>query len=443
VIITHFKQDGKMKQKNKLSNLFFLIPIIIALAFTNKIEDPMSNLYSPQHGDYISPVVYGLEKKDTLLKMIPSSMFYQIMAANFSYVSDYPNTLKFWDMQRDTNKVVLSDDAFKSINEKIELQNAAEYILNRAATEKIIMFNEAHHIEQNRAFIATLLKGLKKEGFNYLALETLNYMDVDSINKRKYVLQYSGTYTADPVFASMLNYALKLGYTLVAYENRNHCMDTSPKCMEEREINQAKNLAQVYDNDKNAKIIVLGGYDHILEENSNIKMMAHYFKEQTQINPLTIDQVELCEKSNPSYEHPFYTKITKDKKITSQVVPLIQGNPYLTLSKNSVDIQIISPRVTLINKRPDYLLNFADKQKFILNKKKIPAINSSFVLIQAFNLLPGENNKEVIPSDQFLLSKNEYDAVAELNLYLEKGNYLIKVLTNTNSTIYNEKISVH
>ena len=287
----YFKQTGKMKHKNSLYHSFLFIPLILLLAFTNKIGgDMMSTIYSPQNGDYISPVVNGLEKKDTLLKIIPPDLYYQIMAANFSYVSDYPNTLKFWDMQRDANKTILSDDSIKSLNEKIELRNASEYILHRAKNEQIIMFNEAHHIEQNRAFIAMLLKDLKKEGFTYLALETLNYMDADSMNKRKYVLQYSGTYTADPVFASMLNYALKLGYTLVAYENRNHCMDMSAQCREEREVNQAKNLAQVFEKDKNAKIIVLGGYNHIIENNATIKMMAYYFKEQTKIDPLTIDQ---------------------------------------------------------------------------------------------------------------------------------------------------------
>lgn len=369
-IITRFKQNGNIKQKNKFYNSFFLIPIIILFAFSGKIGgDPMSTIYSPQNGDYISPIIQGLEKKDTLLKMIHSSMFYQIMATNFSYVSDYSNTLKFWDQQSDKNKEVFSDDNFKSLAHKIKLQNASDYIIKRAASEKIIMLNEAHHIEQNRTFVASLLKDLKKEGYTYLAAETLNYMDADSMNKRRYVLQQSGTYTADPVFASMLNYALKLGYTLIAYENRNHCMDTSPKCLAEREINQAKNLAGVFEKDKNAKIIVLAGYDHIMEEGSNIKMMAHYFKEQTQINPLTIDQVEFCERSNSEYEHPFYTKIIKNNHITSQTVPLIDDKPFLTLKKNSVDIQIISPRVTLVNKRPDFLLNFAEKQKINLDKK--------------------------------------------------------------------------
>ena len=125
------------------------------------------------------------------------------------------------------------------------------------------------------------------------------------------------------------------------------------------------------------------------------------------------------------------------------MVPIIHGVPYRTLPPKDVDIQLISPRVKLINKRPDYLLQLAEKKKFSLEKKKIPAINCPYVLIQAFNQSYGENGKNVIPSDQFLLSKKEYDELTKLDLYLEKGNYLVTVSNSTNAVIYHEKIAVH
>lgn len=48
----------------------------------------------------------------------------------------------------------------------------------------------------------------------------------------------------------------------------------------------------------------------------------------------------------------------------------------------------------------------------------------------------------MIPADQFLLSQNEYATATELNLYLEKGTYIINVIDSDHLTIYSENISV-
>lgn len=432
-------QRGNMSKKTK--NIYLLILIIITLGFKYKIENPMESIISPKNGDYISPIVYGLEKKDTLLSIIPSDLYYQIMATNFSYISDYKNSLKYWDIQSDTNEIILSDNEVKTIK-NIKLVNASDYIKKRALNEKIIMFNEAHHNPINRVFVSTILKDLRKNGYTYLALETLNHYDVEDLNKRKYILQKSGTYLADPVFSSMVNYALKLGYKLVAYENQSNCKDNSLSCRQEREINQANNLAQIFSKDKNAKVIVLAGYDHIIENNS-FKMMAQYFKEQTNINPLTVDQVELCEKSKKEYEHPIFRSLSNENKIVNYSVATLGGMPFVTKEKEkNIDIQILSPRISIINSRPNYLINFVKKVKYSLYKNKLPNFDFTYILIQAFNL-SHEDSTYAIPSDQFLLSKEELAKIKKMDLYLEKGEYLIKIKNNENNLIYNEKTSIN
>ena len=48
--------------------------------------------------------------------------------------------------------------------------------------------------------------------------------------------------------------------------------------------------------------------------------MAQYFKEQTNINPLTVDQVELCEKSKKEYEHPVFRRLSNENKIVKKYI---------------------------------------------------------------------------------------------------------------------------
>src|SRR5690606_19462830 len=185
--------------------------------------------------------------------------------------------------------------------EDYEATNAFMYISCMAKNFQVVMINEAHHSSLHRNFTKLLLKNLYESGFRYLGLEALN--SSDSINDRKYPVQSSGFYTNEPEFGILLREALNLGYQVFGYESVTR---GNPK---QREIEQAENIKKILDNDQNAKILIHAGFGHI-RENKNIdkieKAMAGRFREITGIDPLTIDQASMSERSKEVFENPFY-----------------------------------------------------------------------------------------------------------------------------------------
>ncbi|MBP6584661.1 MAG: hypothetical protein KA215_03245 [Flavobacterium sp.] len=402
--------------------------------------DPMQDIISPKNGDYLTPIINGINNKTQILNSFPPDLYYQIMATNFSYVSDYKNSLIYWDKQEEEKKQDVSTDDLKIID-SIKLVDALMYIDNISKTQKVIMFNEAHHNGRNRLLISNLLENLKKNGYNYLALEALNYLDEEALNKRKFANQNSGTYISDPLFNNMVNSALLLNYKVVAYESRESCNDNSLECRQKREIEQAKNLAEILKKDPSAKIIVLAGYDHILEKNA-FKMMAELFYDFTGINPFTIDQVEFSEKSSLKYENPIYSTLMSRFNLTKSVIPIANNKPFILSEKeNKIDAHIISERTNYENHRPTWLKTSKYKKIYNISVNEIKKNDKDdYFLIQAFNLsLAGQSD---IPSDQVLIYKEDLLSLKTVSLILEKGEYVIKVITNSSTQIVYEKISI-
>ncbi len=163
------------------------------------------------------------------------------------------------------------------------------------------MLNEAYNKPLHRAFAYSLLDDLYKKGFRYLAMEMLNPMPDQELTKLTYK---TGHFAAEPVAGEMISLALELGYKLVAYED--------PKANEhtptERDSIQAVNIAQILKQDPEAKIFVYAGYGHIAEKSTTPDFipMGMAFKKMTGIDPLTIDQTDMCEESNFSFGKAFY-----------------------------------------------------------------------------------------------------------------------------------------
>jgi hypothetical protein len=395
----------------------------------------MNKFTAPSKGDYISPLVFGIDYKDSILKNIPSGLYYQIMATNFSYVGNYKKALEYWDFQSDTNSVNFIE---KDI-ENISFKSATSFILEKAKYERVIMFNEAHHMPLHRAFILSLLPELKKQGFNYLALEALNYLDENNLNRRKSVTQSTGTYTAEPVYAELINLALTMGFKIIAYEEKGFCSESGIDCRMKREKEQAVNLSNFIKTDSTAKVIVIAGYDHIMENNS-FKMMAQYFQENTMINPLTIDQVDMCERSDIKYEEPTYRFISGKHSFKEPMIAFLNNSPIvLSDKKNKVDLQVIFPRTSFENDRPNWWNTFHSKKKFNLNYLTRKIDKKKWVIIQAFDLK--NYNDNLIPSDQIAFDLS-VDSFRNKYLYLNKGNYLLKILTTSNEKLHEQNINI-
>ena len=123
---------------------------------------------------------------------------------------------------------------------------------------------------------------------------------------------------------------------------------------EQREIDQANNIQQILQKDPSAKILLHGGYDHIREDSlgGDWKMaMAGRLKQLTGIDPFTINQEVLTERSQPSLENPYYTLMKIDQP---SILIDNDGNLFAgPRDRHLYDVRMSHPRTRLVKGRPD------------------------------------------------------------------------------------------
>lgn len=244
-----------------------------------------------------------------------------------------------------------------------QAQNAVDYIINRSKTERIIFTNEAHVDPRHRVFTKSLLNGLYENGYRYLGLESLSpsfndslaFGDDSLLNKRGYPLNtwFTGTYTREPQFANLIREAKAIGFTIFGYEV-THFQKV------ERDSGQAMNVMRILAKDPAAKILLHGGYAHIVESFTEdrldnygkTKWAAGILKELSGIDPLTINQEVLTERfitANSSY-FPLIESEVPAVLLNDQGIPFNGPQGY-----DKYDILLYHPPTKYLNGRPDWL----------------------------------------------------------------------------------------
>ena len=167
-------------------------------------------------------------------------------------------------------------------------ENVKVEILKKVQDENLVMFNENHFYPNHRILVTRLLSELKKSGFQYLALETLDQKMDSILNNGGRLDMETGFYTREQHFAELIRTAQLLGFQFVTYENFDK--------LKERELGEAENLYNAtFAKDPNAKVLVLAGISHITEQPdpNGKKWMAMLFKEKYGINPISFSQTDL------------------------------------------------------------------------------------------------------------------------------------------------------
>jgi hypothetical protein len=230
-----------------------------------------------------------------------------------------------------------------------------------ADTARVIMINERHHAASDRLLTLRLLSVLRKKGYRYFAAEAFAYGD-SGLARRGYARERAtGYYTDDPVFAAVVREALRLGYVLVPYESRRAQEDTTDghTPQQRRDSIQARNLYEaVFRDDPSAKVLVHAGYSHVLEQASrDWSPMALYFRSLSGIDPVTVDQTRLSERSAPEYEHPAYRAAVAAGLLRDEPVVLLDstGRTYAP-APFRVDLQVLTPTTTYGGGRPGWMM---------------------------------------------------------------------------------------
>lgn len=356
----------------------------------------------------------------------------QTYAVLFSKVGNYKASLGTQHLYLEKNKAamnipekpkadIISFRAFKP-------ENAISIISKAAEKYQVVITNEAHYQPQNRVFTSLLLEKLYQQGFRYLCVEDLSKEDTiwkskedKELNSRKYPLKTTGFYLDEPQYGNLVRQALRLGYTLVAYEHYASEIKDPGERMMGREKGQAKNIAEILQKDPQAKILVHCGYGHL---NENIKdsmgLMAAMLKLNFNVDPLTIDQQDLLEENNDPYYN--LTNVKEPSVYVSNKGFFCDPN-----ANHKVDMVVFFPRTKYINGRPNWLVYDKSRKYYF-----VPLGQNSLVYpIMIFAFYKGEDISVAVPTDIIEIEKQN----DKIGLVLNKGQYTIQIKDLTGKVI--------
>ncbi|MEO6902645.1 MAG: hypothetical protein ABI315_05775 [Bacteroidia bacterium] len=322
---------------------------------------------------------------------------YQLCATDFSMIGEYRRALETWDEPRKDIKTKPLKEGLVNTFLKYKPQHADKYIIEQAQKTSLLIINEAHHQPCHRVFVESLLKDLYKAGYRYIGFETLGRKD-SLLNKRKYPIETTGYYSNEPSFGNLIRSSLLLGYTIFPYEANNNANG------KQREIEEANNIKAYMDKANNSgKYIIFCGFDHVIEDSTQNDWelaMAGRLKALTGINPLTIDQVQLTETSNPDFDNPYRRLVTVDYPA---VLIDSLGNTFNKVNKTkSIDLNLYHPDTKYQKGRPDWLFRVNYKPYNIVSKITIDFPCIAYAYIKSEKL-------EGVPVDIISLDKKDLD----------------------------------
>ena len=337
----------------------------------------------------------------------------QRVAWLYSYIGEYRQTLKIWDtVSGGRRSLSPADSAWFA---RFQPVDALNYIESVAGGYQMLIINEAHQQPRHRAFTTQLLEALYRQGFRYLALEDLGTSDT-LLQKRGYPVRETGFYIVEPRFGNLVRQALAIGYTLWPYENTGNG---------EREQGQALNLKKLFDQDKNAKVLVHCGFDHVIEGVHDYwgKAMAGWFKEFSGIDPLTINQTNMTERSTERRSDPLWQKV--QLPYSAVFIDSLQQSFNGPQGKNQFDLVVFHPRSTFVHGRPDWLVQDSGK-KWVRPPKR--ALRLGYPCLVEARL--SRESADAVPVDVLLL-QNDADQAA---LALFPGRYTLSLRDGKNNT---------
>ena len=361
---------------------------------------------------YFYPLYKAFYNEQKLLKA-DSTSYLDNLKQSLSFTGDYASVVELDRIYREKTSGVKKEflDTLTRVEGEFTYEDARSYILNKAKDKRVVMINEAHDKPIHRAFTASLLEDLYKEGFRYLAMEMFTNNKHKPITK---IDALTGYYSSEPVAGELIRRALELGYTLVPYEDSvaNHTVN-------QREYAQADNLTKfIKQHDGTAKILVHAGYGHILKGAiEDFIPMGAYFKMLSGIEPLSIDQTEMTEGGTSGYGALIYDTWIKKHPATGSVIALENNKLFDKFGSILYDIHVIHPPTQYSNGRPIWTS--------INGMKKETAVSAAYrsaFFVQAYYEQEYTTTPDLsVPADQTYITAPN----GMYYLYLQKGKYKV------------------
>jgi tetratricopeptide (TPR) repeat protein len=353
-----------------------------------------------------------------------SSSFNQAYANVAQFVGAYDEASRAYGFFKPVDDVVAA-----GFNRAVD---AVPVVLAQAKGRQAVFLNESHGQSQTRAANLALLYGLRAEGFDVLALETLSAMEPvardashcsntslgdPELPTRGYAVSESGYYTRDPVFAELVREALRLGFKLVAYDSN------VPGGIASREQNQAENLACVFKENPKARLVVIAGMSHIGEAKDFWVpggAMAYRFKQLSGIDPLTVDSTTQLHLSPLRLVFP---APESDSVPISFLLENDKGTPYRT---DNFDLLVYVPAPSHREDGKPSWLTLGDARRLTrVDVKECPEGALCILEARRVGELPA-----AVPADSCVAEP----PASGCNLFLAPGNYEVTVQNSVDST---------
>jgi len=215
--------------------------------------------------------------------------------------------------------------------------DAGEAIARLARDHRVVVVNEAHHAAQTRAIFLDLLPRLRELGFDWYCAETLAEDDVGRLQREGYPVRASGVYSKEPVFGAVLRRAVRLGYSVCAYEAEGDSQQA-------RETGQAENIARLLREHPRSRILVHAGYGHARKDITvhDARPMAAEIARLAGIEPLAVDQTTLAAvaaRENRAYR-PLLARLPPGAR--ASVFVDAGGHPW-SLEPAAYDVSVVLP----------------------------------------------------------------------------------------------------
>ena len=297
-----------------------------------------------------------------------------------------------------------------------------------AQGRRVVILNEAHIASRHRGFLSKTLSALRRDGFTHLAAETFaNDGDsarlVERLGPGAPVTQEIGYYTCDPVFAEAVRDALRLGYKLFPYEERQ---DEKPPAdsrdaVSVREAAQARNFLQQLARRPGARVVAYVGYSHLAEtpDPDGNAWFALQLKRMAGIDPLTIDQAYPGSFGPHGKDSPLAAAILARFKLSEPVAVHSRSGDLLGRGPWLPDLAIFHPQLPDGFGRPGWLARDPARRE-VRVRLPIGLMHGGPIIAQAHH---ADEPRLSVPADQFVVDA----ATRTACFYLRPGRYRIRL----------------
>lgn len=349
----------------------------------------------------------------------------QVLAATEAELGAYEQAVLQYPqgapIPRDTPALLPERGRFDAID-------AADGIAAIARDRRIVMVNEAHHAAQTRLLTLALLPRLRALGFTHFAAEGLDERDRD-LPARGYPTRASGPYVDEPVYGEIIRTALRLGFTVVAYE--------SPATdAQQREEEQAQHLIErVFRGHGDARLFVHAGYAHVHKRPDYLDgdTMAMRLARRSGVDPLVVDQTVL-RPSVPGREYAGYRELLEAYPIDAATIfATPDRHAAWSLEPRFYDISVLLPPTRIVHGRPDWL-SLGGERREVAIAIDLQATSLPCVIEARY----ANENEAAVPADRLLIERSGETAV----LFLRNGDYRVDAVAANGRLITTQRVHV-